>query len=78
MFPTIFALGLAKLGPLTGDGAEPAHRRHCRRGYHPPVAQGWFARPHRHPSRIHPPSRVLRIHVYYGLRGSRPVVPAGA
>src|SRR2546421_1655919 len=77
MFPTIFALGLAKLGPLTGDGAGLLIAAIVG-GAIIPVAQGWFA-DHIgiHHAFILPVVCYAYI-VYYGLRGSRPVVPAGA
>ena len=77
MFPTIFALGLAKLGPLTGDGAGLLIAAIVG-GAIIPVAQGWFA-DHIgiHHAFILPVVCYAYI-VYYGLRGSRPVVPSGA
>ena len=77
MFPTIFALGLAKLGPLTGDGAGLLIAAIVG-GAIIPVAQGWFAD---HIGIHHAfilPVLCYAYIVYYGLRGSRPVVPAGA
>ncbi len=77
MFPTIFALGLAKLGPLTGDGAGLLIAAIVG-GAIIPVAQGWFAD---HIGIHHAfilPVLCYAYIVYYGLRGSRPVVPSGA
>ena len=77
MFPTIFSLGLAKLGPLTGDGSGLLIAAIVG-GALIPVAQGWFA-DHIgiHHAFILPVICYAYI-VYYGLRGSRPVVPEGA
>ena len=77
MFPSIFALGLAKLGPLTGDGSGLLIASIVG-GAIIPVAQGWIA-DHIgiHHAFILPVICYAYI-VYYGLRGSRPVVPAGA
>ena len=77
MFPTIFALGLAKLGPLTGDGAGLLIAAIVG-GAIIPVAQGWIAD---HIGVHHAfvlPVICYAYIVYYGLRGSRPVVPSGA
>ncbi|HJZ66142.1 MAG TPA: L-fucose:H+ symporter permease [Candidatus Acidoferrum sp.] len=77
MFPTIFSLGLAKLGPLTGDGSGLLIASIVG-GAIIPVAQGWIA-DHIgiHHAFILPVICYAYI-VYYGLRGSRPVVPSGA
>src|SRR5499433_755833 len=77
MFPTIFSLGLAKLGPFTGDGSGLLIAAIVG-GALIPVAQGWIA-DHIgiHHAFILPVICYAYI-VYYGLRGSRPVTPAGA
>ena len=77
MFPSIFALGLAKLGPLTGDGSGLLIASIVG-GAIIPVAQGWIA-DHIgiHHAFILPVICYAYI-VYYGLRGSRPAVPSGA
>jgi FHS family L-fucose permease-like MFS transporter len=77
MFPTIFSLGLAKLGPFTGDGSGLLIAAIVG-GAIIPVAQGWIA-DHIgiHHAFILPVICYAYI-VYYGLRGSRPVVPEGA
>jgi len=77
MFPTIFSLGLAKLGPLTGDGSGLLIASIVG-GALIPVAQGWIA-DHIgiHHAFILPVICYAYI-VYYGLRGSHPVVPSGA
>lgn len=77
MFPTIFTLGIAKLGPLTGDGSGLLIMAIVG-GAIIPVAQGWFAD---HIGVHHAfilPVLCYAYIVYYGLRGSRPVVPLGA
>jgi len=76
MFPSIFTLGIAKLGPLTGDGSGLLIMAIVG-GAIIPVAQGWIAdRIGIHHAFILPVLCYAYI-VYYGLRGSRPVVPAG-
>jgi FHS family L-fucose permease-like MFS transporter len=77
MFPTIFALGLAKLGPLTGDGSGLLIMAIVG-GAIIPVAQGWIA-DHIgvHHAFILPVICYAYI-LYYGFRGSRPVLPSGA
>ena len=77
MFPTIFSLGLAELGPLTGDGSGLLIASIVG-GAIIPVAQGWIA-DHIgiHHAFILPVICYAYI-VYYGLRGSRPVVPSRA
>jgi FHS family L-fucose permease-like MFS transporter len=77
MFPSIFTLGIAKLGPLTGDGSGLLIMAIVG-GAIIPVAQGWIA-DHIgvHHAFILPVICYAYI-VYYGLRGSRPVVPSGA
>src|SRR5206468_10588495 len=77
MFPSIFTLGIAKLGPLTGDGSGLLIMAIVG-GAIIPVAQGWIA-DHIgiHHAFILPVICYAYI-VYYGLRGSRPVIPSGA
>ncbi|HLZ13074.1 MAG TPA: sugar MFS transporter [Candidatus Acidoferrum sp.] len=77
MFPSIFTLGIAKLGPLTGDGSGLLIMAIVG-GAIIPVAQGWIA-DHIgiHHAFILPVICYAYI-LYYGLRGSRPVVPSGA
>ncbi|HEY1423107.1 MAG TPA: L-fucose:H+ symporter permease [Candidatus Acidoferrum sp.] len=75
MFPTIFTLGIAKLGPLTGDGSGLLIMAIVG-GAILPVAQGAIAdRIGIHHAFILPILCYLYI-MYYGFRGSRPVVPA--
>jgi len=75
MFPTIFTLGIAKLGPLTGDGSGLLIMAIVG-GAILPVAQGAIAdRIGIHHAFILPVFCYLYI-AYYGFRGSRPVVPA--
>ncbi|HWZ97420.1 MAG TPA: sugar MFS transporter [Candidatus Dormibacteraeota bacterium] len=77
MFPSIFTLGIAKLGPLTGDGSGLLIMAIVG-GAIIPVAQGWIAD---HIGIHHAfllPVICYAYIVYYGLRGSRPVIPAGA
>jgi FHS family L-fucose permease-like MFS transporter len=75
MFPSIFTLGIAKLGPLTGDGSGLLIMAIVG-GAIIPVGQGWIA-DHIgiHHAFILPVVCYVYI-VYYGLRGSRPVIPA--
>jgi len=77
MFPSIFTLGIAKLGPLTGDGSGLLIMAIVG-GAIIPVAQGWIAD---HIGIHHAfvlPVICYAYIVYYGLRGSRPVIPSGA
>jgi FHS family L-fucose permease-like MFS transporter len=75
MFPSIFTLGIAKLGPLTGDGSGLMIMAIVG-GAILPVAQGAIAdRIGVHHAFILPVICYLFI-LYYGVRGSRPVVPA--
>lgn len=77
MFPSIFTLGIAKLGPLTGDGSGLLIMAIVG-GAIIPVAQGWIAD---HIGIHHAfilPILCYAYIVYYGLRGSRPVVPSEA
>ena len=75
MFPSIFTLGVAKLGPLTGDGSALLIMAIVG-GAILPVAQGAIAdRIGIHHAFILPVICYLYI-VYYAFRGSRPVVPA--
>lgn len=77
MFPSIFTLGIAKLGPLTGDGSGLLIMAIVG-GAIIPVAQGAIAdRIGIHHAFILPLICYAYI-VYYGLRGSRPVVPPEA
>jgi FHS family L-fucose permease-like MFS transporter len=77
MFPSIFTLGIAKLGPLTGDGSGLLIMAIVG-GAIIPVAQGWIAD---HIGIHHAfllPVLCYAYIVYYGLRGSRPVIPSEA
>jgi FHS family L-fucose permease-like MFS transporter len=75
MFPSIFTLGIAKLGPLTGDGSGLLIMAIVG-GAILPVVQGWIAdRIGIHHAFILPVICYLYI-AYYAFRGSRPVVPA--
>jgi MFS transporter, FHS family, L-fucose permease len=77
MFPSIFTLGIAKLGPLTGDGSGLLIMAIVG-GAIIPVAQGWIAD---HIGVHHAfllPVLCYAYIVYYGLRGSRPVIPSEA
>ena len=75
MFPSIFTLGIAKLGPLTGDGSGLLIMAIVG-GAILPVAQGAIAdRIGVHHAFLLPVLCYLYI-VYYAFRGSRPVVPA--
>jgi len=73
MFPSIFTLGIAKLGPLTGDGSGLLIMAIVG-GALIPVAQGWLA-DHigLHHAFILPAVCYLYI-VYYAFKGSRPLV----
>lgn len=75
MFPSIFTLGIAKLGPLTGDGSGILVMAIVG-GAILPVLQGSLA-DHLgiHHAFILPVLCYLYI-VYYALRGSRPMAPA--
>jgi FHS family L-fucose permease-like MFS transporter len=75
MFPSIFTLGIAKLGPLTGDGSGLMIMAIVG-GAILPVVQGAIAdRIGIHHAFILPVICYLYI-VYYAFRGSRPVIPA--
>src|SRR6266403_1245891 len=75
MFPSMFTLGIARLGPLTGDGSGLMIMAIVG-GAILPVAQGAIAdRIGIHHAFILPVLCYLFI-LYYGVRGSRPVVPA--
>ncbi len=75
MFPSIFTLGIAKLGPLTGDGSGLMIMAIVG-GAVLPVVQGAIAdRIGIHHAFILPVICYLYI-VYYAFRGSRPVIPA--
>jgi FHS family L-fucose permease-like MFS transporter len=77
MFPSIFTLGIAKLGPLTGDGSGLLIMAIVG-GAIIPVAQGWIAdNIGVHHAFILPVICYAYI-LYYGLRGSRPAVPSRA
>ncbi|HEY6127977.1 MAG TPA: sugar MFS transporter [Candidatus Acidoferrum sp.] len=77
MFPSIFTLGVAKLGPLTGDGSGLMIMAIVG-GAIIPVVQGAIAdRVGVHHAFILPVLCYGFI-LYYGFRGSRPVVPASA
>jgi FHS family L-fucose permease-like MFS transporter len=75
MFPSIFTLGIAELGPLTGDGSGLLVMAIVG-GALVPLGVGFLA-DHiglQH-SFILPAICYLYI-VYYAFKGSRPVVPA--
>jgi len=75
MFPSIYTLGIARLGPLTGDGSGLMIMAIVG-GAILPVVQGAIAdRIGIHHAFILPVICYLYI-VYYAFRGSRPVVPA--
>ena len=75
MFPSIFTLGIAELGPLTGDGSGVLIMAIVG-GAIIPVLQGAIAdRIGIHHAFFLPAICYLYI-VYYALKGSRPVVPA--
>jgi FHS family L-fucose permease-like MFS transporter len=75
MFPSIYTLGIARLGPLTGDGSGFMIMAIVG-GAILPVVQGAIAdRIGIHHAFILPLICYLYI-VYYAFRGSRPVVPA--
>jgi FHS family L-fucose permease-like MFS transporter len=75
MFPSIFTLGIAKLGPLTGDGSGLMIMAIVG-GAILPVVQGAIAdRIGIHHAFILPVICYLYI-VYYAFRGSRPMIPA--
>jgi FHS family L-fucose permease-like MFS transporter len=75
MFPSIFTLGIAKLGPLTGDGSGLLIMAIVG-GAILPVVQGAIAdKIGIHHAFVLPVLCYLYI-VYYAFRGSRPVVAA--
>lgn len=77
MFPTIFTLGIAELGPLTGDGSGLLIMAILGGALIPP-AQGWIAdHVGIHHAFILPAICYLYI-VYYAFRGSKPTVTATA
>jgi FHS family L-fucose permease-like MFS transporter len=77
MFPSIYTLGIAKLGPLTGDGSGLMIMAIVG-GAILPVVQGAIAdRIGIHHAFILPVICYLYI-VYYAFRGSRPMIPASA
>ena len=77
MFPSIYTLGIAKLGPLTGDGSGLMIMAIVG-GAILPVVQGAIAdRFGIHHAFILPVICYLYI-AYYAFRGSRPVIPASA
>ncbi len=61
MFPSIFTLGVAELGPLTGDGSGVMIMAIVG-GAIIPVAQGWIADHIGIPSRLLPAGHLLRLH----------------
>jgi FHS family L-fucose permease-like MFS transporter len=72
MFPSIFTLGIAKLGPRTGDGSGLLIMSIVG-GAILPVAQGAIAdKIGIHHAFLLPVICYLYI-AFYGLRGSRPV-----
>jgi FHS family L-fucose permease-like MFS transporter len=75
MFPSIFTLGIAELGPLTGDGSGLLIMAIVG-GAIIPVLQGALAdRVGIHHAFILPVFCYLYI-VYYAFRGSKPIVTA--
>jgi len=75
MFPSIFTLGIAKLGPLTGDGSGLLVMAIVG-GAIIPLIQGALAdRIGIHHAFILPAICYLYI-AYFAFRGSKPVVPA--
>ncbi len=75
MFPSIFTLGIAKLGPLTGDGSGLLVMAIVG-GAIIPLVQGALAdRMGIHHAFILPVVCYLYI-AYFAFRGSKPVVPA--
>ena len=75
MFPSIFTLGIAELGPLTGEGSGLLVMAIVG-GAIIPVIQGAIAdRVGIHHAFILPAICYLYI-VYYAFRGSRPLVTA--
>jgi FHS family L-fucose permease-like MFS transporter len=75
MFPSIFTLGIAELGPLTGDGSGLLIMAIVG-GAILPVAQGALADSMGiHHAFILPVICYIYI-AYYAFRGSRPVIPA--
>ena len=75
MFPSIFTLGIAKLGPLTGDGSGLLVMAIVG-GAVIPLVQGAIAdRIGIHHAFILPAICYIYI-AYFAFRGSRPVVPA--
>ena len=75
MFPSIFTMGIAKLGPLTGDGSGLLIMAIVG-GAILPVVQGAIAdKIGVHHAFLLPVLCYLYI-VYYAFRGSRPVIPA--
>ena len=77
MFPSIFTLGIAELGPLTGDGSGLLVMAIVG-GAIIPLLQGVLAdRIGIHHAFILPVMCYLYI-VFYAFKGSRPVAPAAA
>jgi FHS family L-fucose permease-like MFS transporter len=75
MFPSIFTLGIAELGPLTGDASGLLNTAIVG-GAIIPVAEGALAdRIGLHHAFILPAVCYLYI-LYYALKGSKPVAPA--
>ena len=77
MFPSIFTLGIAELGPLTGDGSGLLIMAIVG-GAIIPVLQGTIAD---HIGIHHAfvlPVLCYAYIAYYGLRGSRPVIPSAS
>ena len=68
MFPSIFTLGIAGLGALTGEGLGVADCRHRGRRDHPGGA-GRDGRQHRHSPRLHPSGAVLHVHRVLRIQG---------
>ena len=62
MFPTIFSLGEAGLGPLSGSGFGPPEYGHRRRRDPLPVIQGVIADRFGHPPRLRASPYLLSLH----------------
>ena len=73
MFPSIFTLGIAKLGPLTGDGSGMMIVAIVRRSNPPQFSRALADRIGIHHAFIIPAICYLYI-LYYAVRGSRPTV----
>src|SRR5271154_4112568 len=77
MFPSIFTLGIAELGPLTGDGSGMLVMAIVG-GAILPVAQGALADRFGIHHAFFLPVLCYMYIAYYAFRGSRPVIPAAS